>query len=535
MIFRLAANFWPATSVFHSKRQPKTLDGEEEEIMNVSKRNRILIGLGAVVIAMAVVFSVWPPAVSNDDAVGTIGAVQKFRAKQMGAEDIVLGDETTRREAKILFVDHLTDAAKLQNIAADLGMVTDLSNRERLGSFDAALASHQADLQSRFVSNATQSLEMATQMLGSESLALSSKQLGNLTAELQSISAELNNRLGSAEMMNLSNRLGNVAAELGMQVELSNIETQLSNSLEILQSRNLGVQAVELASRQLGNVAASLNSQSLDVSLQNRSAHLGAMALESMTLENARKELGSVIQLGQAASLENQVELQSRLGNIAAELGMQATRLESAALDQLQSRLAMQSELASRLGSMQAALGSFNLGSVSLENRASLGSVEQLLGSISSRLGSFETALQSKALGSMQVQLGMIGAHLDHLSQLESRLGMSAELGARQLGMQANLANAAELGARGNLGQAAELSNRGNLGQAAELGAQSRLGSMQLGITASLGSFQQHLGNLSQSLEAQSSLGSRLGNRQELASQAVELQNKVSNLQSRSN
>ncbi|HEX7707570.1 MAG TPA: hypothetical protein VF701_14030 [Thermoanaerobaculia bacterium] len=503
--------------------------------MNVSKRQRVLIGLGAVVIAMAVVFSVWPPAVSEDDAVGTIGAVQKFRAKQMGAEDIVLGDETSRREAKILFVDHLTDAAKLQNIAADLGMVTDLSNRQQLGSFDAALASHQADLQSRFVANATQSLEMATQMLGSESLALSSKQLGSLTAELQSISADLNNRLGSAEMQNLSNRLGNVAAELGMQVELSNIETQLSNSLEMLQSRNLGVQSVELASKQLGMVAASLNSQSLDVTLQNRSAHLGAMALESMTLENSRKELGAIIELGQAANLENQVELQGRLANIVAELGSQASRLESAALDQLQSRLAMQSELSSRLANMQADLGSFSLASISLENRQSLGNVEQLLGSISSRLGSFEAALQSKALGSMQVQLGMIGAHLDHLSQLESRLGMSAELGAKQLGMQANLANVAELGARGNLGQAAELGAKGNLGQAAELGAQSRLGSMQLGIAASLGSFQQHLGSLSQSLEAQSSLGSRLGNRQELASQAVELQNRVSNLQNRAN
>ena len=507
--------------------------------MDERKRRNYLIAIGVAVALVGGLLAIWPPpGFRSEDASGAIGAVQKHRAPQINSEDVLLADQSVVNQAKIVFGDSLQDAAKIQGIGASLGSVS-LENRgTTLQAAAAMLESHQTDLQQRFELNAREALS-AMEALMSRGGELNAANLENVQADLaamQSLAATAN--LEAKGMVEFSNRLNHAVSELqSMNLLSRNSGLAAQQQLEAamaLENRggNLNSAAVLEAAEQLGHVADSLNQKEfLNASLADRSGHLGAMALESQSLESARADLNA------AMSLENAVQFNAKLAHAADLLGKAATNLESRAIENLQSRLAAREELGAALKAMDASLASrnTNLGkSGQLESNA-LASFNQALNNVDVALANVDTSLQSHMVQSMSVELGAVGAHLDAMQalqaqMLESRggnLGKAAELESRG----GNLGKAANLESKGgDLAAASALAARGgNLeSRGGNLAAQADLASKLFSRDSILG-LQSFLGKSAEMLQA----NQNLAHHAELASRNTSLQNRAGELASR--
>lgn len=505
--------------------------------MNEQKRRNFLIAIAAVVAIGGGLLAVWPPAFQSEDASGAIGAVQKHRQSQISNKDVILSDQNTVNDAKILFGDQLEDALKLQKMGTEFAAMA-VYNRDSLGAVGAMLDSHQADLQSRFGSNMSDTLNAADSQLNASSGLFAASALDNMKAELSAIEKSLgaSQSLNAAQMDSLNSRLGSVVADmqsrLSAQASIGAMADTLNAASALGKQASIGSADVLGVASQLNAAAESLNANVvLGASLADRAGNLGAMVLQAQALENVEASLG--------AAMANKGDLQSHLGKMTDALGAAAAGLESMALENMNSRLQAQQQLGVKLESMKAGLGSMQLENKSLDAKT-IGSFNDAVGMANKTLGNLDTALASRMYSNMQVELSAVGSHLNAVSALqaamvENRLGARDELGAKlaakdELGAKVGSQDAlgAKLEAKGALG--AKLAAKDALG--AKFAAKNELGA-KLFSNASLDGFTSYLGAVSSALESNSLGAKAFANRQELGAQASELQNKAAGLQAK--
>src|SRR5438105_6971055 len=110
--------------------------------MSTENKKKVLLGFGAFAVVLIAVLAIWrPPAFRNEDASGSIGAVQKHHAPQITQQDVVLGSETTKHEQQIRYADFLNDAAKLHSLSAKITASNfDAASRGELDAMKAQVA-----------------------------------------------------------------------------------------------------------------------------------------------------------------------------------------------------------------------------------------------------------------------------------------------------------------------------------------------------------------------------------------------------------
>src|SRR5438094_2937602 len=86
--------------------------------MSSENRKNVLLGCGALVVILVAAMLIWPASFRKEDASGAIGEVQKHRAPQITKTDVVLGNESVKRQQKVLYADFLADGAKLKALGA---------------------------------------------------------------------------------------------------------------------------------------------------------------------------------------------------------------------------------------------------------------------------------------------------------------------------------------------------------------------------------------------------------------------------------
>lgn len=454
--------------------------------MSVQNRRKALLGFGALaaVLIVAVIVTWPPPYFDKDEATGAIGAVQKHREQQITPQDVVLGDETTRREQKVVFANYLDDAAKLQSISADLA--SQAAVRSSLSNADHQLENMAADIQNRFAENLNAALAAMNQLLARDSVGLSAAQLESINAEIAELSAKTSRRINNEEMVALSAQLANVSKKLdaasrygnraAMEAHtLKNAEEQLGKAVASLQAVSWrSNKALVDAASQIENASKALEAKSADVAYSNFVDYLGALALEAKKLAAVRSNLDAI------SRLANEEQMASQLKGVSAALANEAYELEAQALENIQKRLVGQSALSAQIRNIDQMVAAANRSvgqhASSLENQ-SLSAFNKAIGNFSQNLENRSQEFQARAVDNIRSELAVIGAHLEARKKL----------------------------------------------QAMQLDASSPL-AVRLADNRSIDS---HIANLSRSLESQSALGAALQNRAELAAQARELRNRA--------
>jgi hypothetical protein len=457
------------------------------------KRLSFVLGFGVLALALVAVFSVWPPAVNQDDATGAIGAVKKHRQTQIASEDVILGDEAIRHEQKVLYSDYFKDAQTLQNIAADLASDMDLASRADLQSkADLAsrnLGTHYADVQSRYIASMDRALE-AAKNLASRDADLAAK----LTPQLQAIGAQLHAKqeLGVMDMEQLNASLAGINRDLASKnlgsFNLDNIERDLAAQVRDLQNRaNLGNEAMLEAAKNIGSISRDLASEA-DVA--NRD-YLGVLTLQAESVLDAKNSLGKAVSIG---NFDN-------LGIVADNLASESFTLESRAINNLESRFAADAATASKIQNIEAMLAS-------AKSLGMKGEVADALNAFNTEFQSRNADFQNRVSMGIEAELAAINRHMDARTNIESR---------------SNIGNRADLASKANLGTK-NLGSKANLGTK-NLGTKGTLDSMDSDQFASR--IVAHLGAIDRSLNSKSSLGATIANREQLAATARNLESKA--------
>lgn len=450
--------------------------------MSVQNRKKALLGFGALAVVLIVaVIVTWPPAYfEKGEATGAIGAVEKHRETQITPQDVVLGDEATRREQKVAYADYLRDAARLYAVSADLAV------RASRSSVDAAaqqLESASAELQVRFAEN-TEAAVGAIQQLLARDADLRARMAG-IEAEVADIGARARNRqLASEDMEALSARLANVANQLGASDaahkewiildarSMESVEARLRKAVE-LQARASNRALVDAAA-ELEAASQGLEARSLGRNYSDYVEYLAAAALEARKLAGVRSNLAAI------ARLENESQIAARLRNESEALANEAAALEARAVKNMQERLDAYSALAARIRNMDQMVAATNRAvaqQASMVESRSLERFTRAAKSVADHLANRDQELRARAAASIDSQLAALDTHLNARIQQQQRM----------------------LAARSTV--AARLANVEN--------------------------FESHLGRLTQELEARSALGARIENRAQLEARTRDLKNRA--------
>ena len=384
--------------------------------MSAAKRQRMLIGFGAVAVVLVAVIAFVSPNFRSEDARGAIGAVEKHRAPQIAKGDVVLGDEKTKQDQKVIFGDYLADAAALQNIAADMASRSEsIEARAELAA--RSLDSRYEELQSRYQQYAEFALE-AMEQLGAE------EQLGKEAFE--NLASRINADLQSRDMEELAARLESMAEQIAARSDLNAAAEQLAS---FSWGENLG------STPQMDVLANAFEADALAARLEARAESLEAMAKEARVVENASEAL-------EAKSLDAR-----GLGQISADLLQHAEQLEARAVENMESSLASRDESLNALGQIRQTIDSEMQ---SLESRAenldaravqeARSSLESFRNDVESRV----TDLQARSSVAMREQLAAVDSHLEARSAVGARADLASAMGDAQALAQ----RAQELGAR---------------------------------------------------------------------------------------
>ena len=372
--------------------------------MSAAKRQRMLIGFGAVAVVLVAVIAFVSPNFRSEDARGAIGAVEKHRAPQIAKGDVVLGDETTKQDQQVIFGDYLADAAALQNIAADMASRSDsIEARAELAA--RSLDSRYDQLQARYQQYARLALE-AMEQLGAE------EQLGK--AEFESLSNRFNADLQSRDMEELASRVASMAEQMAARNNLNAAAEQLAS---FSWGESVG------STPQMDVLANAFEADNLVARLEARAESLEAMAKEARTVEMAARAL-------EAKSLDAR-----GLGQISADLLQHAEQLEARAVESMELSLASRAESLDALGQIRQTIDSEMQ---SLESRAAnldaraVQEARSSLNSFRNDLQSRLSDLQARSSVAMREQLAAVDSHLEARSAVGTRANLASAMGDAQ-------------------------------------------------------------------------------------------------------
>ncbi|MGZ8796903.1 MAG: hypothetical protein ACXW2F_06125, partial [Thermoanaerobaculia bacterium] len=278
--------------------------------MSADKRKTILIVFAGVAVVLVAVIAVVSPTFRSEDASGAIGAVQKHRQPQITKADVILGDEQTRNEQRVQYVDFLHDAAALQNLNANFSTAARTRNKSDYDAVQLGIRAQSNDVFSRFKTEIIAVLIGARNLAERDSAALGARKtaviadIDNLGAKARSMSVA-----NVAEVENLAAKLRDIENTLGMkpagnQKFLENFESEMA-------SKN-----VAAAHGTLKEFEASFGeSAELAMKFRSETEYLNALAREAKTLAEADGELSTNNRqtLGLLAVIANEAEaLESR-------------------------------------------------------------------------------------------------------------------------------------------------------------------------------------------------------------------------------
>jgi hypothetical protein len=294
-------------------------DNEEGEAdkMSAQKRKNILVGFGALAIALALGVAYFAPNFNyqSEDASGAIGAVRKHRAPQITEQDVVLVDEATKQEQAVLYADFFADAAELQNISADLESDEELAARVR--NARQRLEARHTDLQARYRGAAAEMLDAMRALKAEE-------QLGK--ASFQDLSVRFSRQLSAREMQDLAARSRAAADQLGARNRVESFAAQLAAADE---------QSLDARNRFL----AAFDADTLSARMRARASYVEAMANEAATLDAARRAFA-------AKSFDAR--------SLSARLRSEADQLEARAQRNIEENLASEAALLDAMKKLQA-------------------------------------------------------------------------------------------------------------------------------------------------------------------------------------
>ena len=322
--------------------------------MSADRRKQILIVFASLAVVLVGVIAYVSPNFRNEDVSGSIGAVQKHRAPQIQAQDVVLGDESVKKEAQILYAGFLHDAAALRNLG---------SEAETNAKLSESLAARKSDLNRRFMEGMSESLAEAKKMANEDPAMLAD-------AEALARAVRDQEQLASADAEQLSARLSSMLAsyhwgarslEAGKADIIDSIGSEEQLASMIRNRDEDGAKAT------LAKAVDSLEARAAAMRLRSQAEYLAAIARQAKVVANAE------------AALASEEQLAARKGIIAILIG-EADQLEARAVRNMEEQFASDTALAARLNRMISLAG--ELGPTCpgcLESRKQLQAAEQEL------------------------------------------------------------------------------------------------------------------------------------------------------------
>jgi hypothetical protein len=394
--------------------------------MSMQDRRKAFLGFGALaaVLIVAVIITWPPPYFNKTEATGAIGAVQKHREPQITPQDVVLGDEATRREQQVVFAHYLNDAAKLHAVSAELAARSEARSRAQAAARE--LASMNAEMQVRFAQNVDFAVAAMEQLLARDA---------NLHARLASEFADIGARakasqLASEDFQALSARLKNVAEQLAIapccsgrgQMDARNLasaEQMMAKAAAPLQAKALSNEALVAAAADVDNGVRALNARFAAANYADFVEYLNDFALQARAMANAEE------QLAVAAQLQNEEQVAARLYDVSEALAAQAFNLESRAIRNLDEQLASDAALALRLRNIDEAMAASNR---AVANRASMlrndsmQSFNRAMQNFGEAMASRSREFQARAAANIESQMASFDSYLNARKQVHARV-----------------------------------------------------------------------------------------------------------------
>jgi hypothetical protein len=394
--------------------------------MSMQDRRKAFLGFGALaaVLIVAVIITWPPPYFNKTEATGAIGAVQKHREPQITPQDVVLGDEATRREQQVVFAHYLNDAAKLHAVSAELAARSEARSRAQAAARE--LASMNAEMQARFAQNVDFAVAAMEQLLARDA---------NLRARLASDFADIGARakgtqLASEDFQALSARLKNVADQLAAanccggrgQMDARNLasaEQMMAKAAAPLQAKALSNEALVAAAADVDNGVRALNARFAAANYADFVEYLNDFAVQAKVMANAEE------QLAVAAQLQNEEQVAARLYDVSEALAAQAFSLESRAIRNLDEQLASDAALALRLRNIDEAMAASNR---AVANRASMlrndsmQSFNRAMQNFGEAMASRSREFQARAAANIDSQMGSFDSYLNSRRQIQARV-----------------------------------------------------------------------------------------------------------------
>ncbi len=369
--------------------------------MSADKRKQILIVFAALAVVLVGVIAYVSPNFRNEDVSGSIGAVQKHRAPQIQAKDVVLGDESVKQQQQVLYADFLSDAAALRSMSAN---ISTLSAKD--------LRSHDEQLGARYAASMTSAVAEAKKVMNADD-ALDAKQRAKLAAEADALGAAVDAKLSNEDMEAFSARITVLAKQLSAG------KADLINSV--------GAEA-QLDAKKLQDVAESLEARGSASRLRDQAGYLDQISKQAKAVGRAADSLDS-----------------RNVGKAVVTLQSEAQELEAKAIRNMEEQLASDEQLSAKLGRMVSAAGDAQARAtfMNAENELAASSKAHRymqLGQIESQIGA---KLQNEAqLARFTVHLARLGKSAESKSLKASALGESQEFAARLSNLMGRVATA---------------------------------------------------------------------------------------------
>jgi hypothetical protein len=394
----------------------------------------------------------WYPPVSDETATGAVVAVKKHRQQQIAPQDVILGDETARKQEQILYADFIADAESLESHSASLALALRNRSAQDLGVAHAELAALSKDLgvqtgqlENRSFLAAQNALAAMRAFLAAAPAELEMRR--ELEADLQNLDASLANRgasLASADIDGVRMQLEKFTQHLdaARALDLASADRMVSRLDQIrndLESKAVDEAALAAMTTELNALTQQLGrSTALELaSLGRYESYLGAMARESEALGVARESLDAV---NRKLEAKNPLDSRDRLALEKASqlLAARGVELENRAVENLESRMEIMTLENKAVQSLDGSLGAL---SESLSNRSaqqlSSQARQQLelgIKAADQALANRRSGLETALLGAAQMELAALGAHLDNRAKLDNRwaeAGMTQNRGAQ--------------------------------------------------------------------------------------------------------
>lgn len=413
--------------------------------MSMKDRRKALLGFGALaaVLIVAVIITWPPPYFDKTEATGAIGAVEKHREAQISPQDVILGDEATRRQQQLAFGYYLNDAGKLQSIAAEMAASRAAAARATLRDADEQLASFEAEMLSRFVQN----VDFAVASI--EALIANDAELqARLASEIADIGARAKSpQLASEDIQALSSRLLGVAEQVDVNPccwsrtvvaskNLANAEQMMAKAHSASKAQFNTDVLVQMAadidngSRSLAGVRF-VGSDYADVA-----AYLSNLVLQAKVVANADEQVAAI------ELLQNDEQVASRLRQVSEMLASEVIALEQRAIRSAEAYLQNDIQLASRLLNIEQMEASVNR---SVANRASF-LRDQEMQAFNRAVRNFHDALASRsnefrqrAASHFDVELASFDAYMQARGRVQSRMLTAAPALAARLAQMDNM------------------------------------------------------------------------------------------------